>query len=157
MNVGCLIVYTYTCTCSLGRLKGGRQPSRGEGGGSPSWPYVEKSLVVVLCVCLSVYYHASYYIPRIYVEHKVSLGYTSMMIYVSCGFFAVFKVLARFADHICLLCLFFELSMYKRDSEGFFSSRVVYRISYSSYNSTELSLVAVHYQLSFLGFLCCKH
>ena len=37
MDVGCLIMYVYTC--SLRSLKGG-------GEGSPSWPHVEKTLAV---------------------------------------------------------------------------------------------------------------
>ena len=44
-----------------------------------------------------------------------------------------------------------ELSMDKRDSDGFFSNRIVCRTSDSSHNSTDLSLVEVDYQLRFLA------
>ena len=44
MDVGCLIMYIRTC--SLGSLKGGGD-SHEEGEGSPSWPHVEKNLIIV--------------------------------------------------------------------------------------------------------------
>ena len=45
--------------------------------------------------------------------------------------------------------------MDKRDSNGFFSRRLVCRSSDSSYNSTDLSLVTVDYQLRFLPLTLC--
>ena len=74
--------------------------------------------------------------------------------YVLCGFFLktlYSKVLARFADHLCLTSLLDELSMDKRDSDGFFSRRLAYRTNDRSYNSTDSSLVTVDYQESLAG------
>ena len=48
--------------------------------------------------------------------------------------------------------LFEELSMNKRDSDGFFSRRLVYRSSVSSYRLTDSSPVTVDYQLRFLPY-----
>ena len=41
--------------------------------------------------------------------------------------------------------------MGKRDSDGFFSRKLAYRTNDRSYNSTDLSLVTVDYQQSFLA------
>ena len=49
-----------------------------------------------------------------------------------------------------------ELSMDKRDSNGFFSRRLACRTNYRSYNSTDSSLVIVDYQQSFLACFLCK-
>ena len=52
-----------------------------------------------------------------------------------------------------------QLLMDKRDSDGFFSSRLVCRTSDSSYNSTDSSLVTIDYQQSFMAsdfFVCNK-
>ena len=64
------------------------------------------------------------------------------------------KVMATFGDHLCLLCF-----LDKRDSDGFFWSRLVRRTTNSSYNSTDSSLVVVEYQQSFVAcnfFVCNK-
>ena len=45
-----------------------------------------------------------------------------------------------------------ELSVDKRDSDGFFSRRLACRTSNRSYSSTDSSLVTVDYQQSFLAF-----
>ena len=66
------------------------------------------------------------------------------------------KVLARFADHRCLLSLLDELSMEKRDSNGFFSRRLACRTSDGTYNSTDSSLVTVDYQQNFLALCLAK-
>ena len=73
------------------------------------------------------------------------------------------NALATFADHHAQPSLLLdELSMHKRDSNGFFSTRVVCRSSDTSHNSTT-GYVAIDYKL--LGFLCaactrgrgCRH
>ena len=56
---------------------------------------------VCVCVCLHVCYHVTSYIPVLYIKNKVPLG--SQDFY--CVAFvdnALFKVLAAFADHLCL-------------------------------------------------------
>ena len=68
------------------------------------------------------------------------------------------KVLATFADHLCLLH-FLTSFQWTRDSDGFFfSSRLVCMTSDSSYNSTDSSLVTVDYQQSFMAcdLVCSK-
>ena len=57
--------------------------------------------VVVICVCVSVCYRNSCYIPCLYVEDKVPLGFCIvwLLLKMLCS-----KVLATFADHLCLLC-----------------------------------------------------
>ena len=61
-------------------------------------------------------------------------------------------------QHLLIISAFFaswwssELSMYKRDNDGLFSTRVLCRSSNSSCTSTDLSLVAVNCQLSLLAF-----
>ena len=67
------------------------------------------------------------------------------------------KVLVAFADHLELPSLLLgQLSVNKQDSDGFFSSGLVCRTSYGSYNSTDSSLVTVDYQQSFVvsDFFC---
>ena len=73
------------------------------------------------------------------------------------------NALFKSSDKICwpLLpsLLLDKFSMDKRDSDGFFSRRLVCRRSDSSYNSTDSSLVTVEYQLCFLRltfFVCTK-
>ena len=86
--------------------------------------------VVVLCVCL----------------HCVDFAEN-----------ACSKVLVAFADHLELPSLLLgQLSVNKQDSDGFFSSGLVCRTSYGSYNSTDSSLVTVDYQQSFVvsDFFC---
>ncbi len=61
------------------------------------------------------------------------------------------KVLAIFDDHLCLLRFLANSPIDKRDSDGFFSNRIVCRASDRSYNLTDSSLVAVLNQLHFLA------
>ena len=63
----------------------------------------------------------------------------------------LFKVMATFADHHGLLRFSDQLLMDKGDSDGFFSSRLVYRTSDSYYNSTNSLLLTVDYQQSFMA------
>ena len=65
------------------------------------------------------------------------------------------KVLVKFADHLCLL-RFLMNSRWTRDSDGFFSRRLVCRTNNRSYNSTDSSLITVDYQQSLLPFFFCK-
>ena len=56
------------------------------------------------CVCVCVRYHASCYIPRLYVENKVPLSFLWRSQDMYCVDFvenALFKVLVTFADHLC--------------------------------------------------------
>ena len=48
-----------------------------------------------------------------------------------------------------------ELSTAKRDSDGFFSARKVYMVSYRSNNTTGSSLIVLHWQRSFLAISAC--
>ena len=48
-----------------------------------------------------------------------------------------------------------ELSTAKRDSDGFFSARKVYMVSYRSNNTTGSSLIILHWQRSFLAISAC--
>ena len=86
-----------------------------------------------MCVC--VCYRASCYIPSLYIESRVPLGFCA-------------------AVNLCIVwisplpsSLLDELSMDKRDSNCFFL-----RTNNRSYNSIDSSLVTVDYQQSLLAF-----
>ena len=119
-------------------------------------------VTVVVCVCVCVCYHASCYIPRLYIEIKVPLGSTWRSQHMHCVVFVENDLFKSFGD-ICwppLPSSFLdELSMDKIDNDGFFSRRLVCRSSDRSYNLTDSSLVIVNYQLRFLPwtfFVCTK-
>ena len=64
--------------------------------------------IVVLCVCVSVYYQANCYIPGLYVENKVPLGFLWNFQHNNIHCVDSFKtlcsiVMVTFADHHCLL------------------------------------------------------
>ena len=63
------------------------------------------------------------------------------------------KVLVTFTDHPGLLHFLGKFSMYKRDSDGFISTRVVCRLSDTSYNLTDSLLVVLLLSTKLLGFL----
>ena len=63
--------------------------------------------------------------------------------------FAVFKGSGDICRPPLHSSLLDELSMDKRDSDGFISRGLVYRCSDSSYNPTDSSLVTVDYQLPY--------
>ena len=48
-----------------------------------------------------------------------------------------------------------ELSMYKQDSDGFFSTRIVCMASGRSSNTTGSSLIIAHWQISLLAICAC--
>ena len=77
-------------------------------------------LCVCVCVCVCVCYHASCYIPRLYIENKVLLGFLWRFQDMDSLKMLCSKVLATFADQLCLL----RFLMDKRDSNGFFSRRL---------------------------------
>ena len=111
-----------------------------------------------VCVC----YRASGYILRLYVENKVPLGFLWHFQDMHCLAF-IENALLKSSDDICWpplsSSLLDELSMDKRDSDGFFSRRLVCKSSDRSYNLTDSSLVIVNYQLRFLPwtfFVCTK-
>ena len=94
---------------------------------------------------------------RLRSENKVPLSFLWHVLDMYCvDFFE--NALFRSSGDICcapLLCLLLiELSMNKRDSDGFFSRRLVCTTSDSSYKSTDSSLVTLYYQLCFLPFVC---
>ena len=97
-----------------------------------------------------------------FVEIQVSLGFP-------CCFQRMHRVdftenaLFKSSGNICWSplpsSLLGQLSVDKLDSDGFFSSRLVFRTSDNSYNSTDSSLVKVDYQQSFVAsdfFVCSK-
>ena len=109
--------------------------------------------VVVLCVCVSVCYRASGYIPHFHVENKTPLGFLWRFQDMHCVAF-VENALFKSSGDICWpplpSSLLEELSIDIRDSGGFFSRRLVCRSSDRSYNLTDSSLVIVNCQLRFL-------
>ena len=114
--------------------------------------------VVVLWVCVCVCYRASCYIPRLYVESWVPLGFLCCSQRMYCVDFL--KALFRSSGEIYWSplpsLLLDEVSMDKRDSDGLFSWRLAYRTNDGSYNSTDSSLVTVDYQESLLACFLCK-
>ena len=111
--------------------------------------------VVVVCVC----YHTNCYIPRLYVENKVPLGFSWRFQDMHCVEF-VENTLFKSSGNICWpplpSSLLDELSMDKIDSDGSFSRRLVCRSSDRSYNSTYLSLVIVNYQTTAYYVISCN-
>ena len=109
-------------------------------------------LMVIIFVCLwvCVCYQASCYIPHLCIESQVPLGFQCWLQheywldFVSYGNICWPPLPSSFLD---------QLSMDKRDSDGFFSRRLVCRNSNSSYYS---SLVTIDYQQHFMAcnFLC---
>ena len=107
--------------------------------------------VVILCVCVCL-------LPSLYVESWVPLGFLCCSQHMYCVDF-VENTLFNSSGEICWSplpsSLLDELSMDKRDSDGFFSRRLACRTNDRSYNSTDSSLVTVDYQQCFLAcFLC---
>ena len=119
------------------------------------------SLFVCECVCVSVCYHASCFISRLYVENAVPLSFLWRSQDMHCVDFVEIALFKSSGD-ICwspsfLIASSDELSVNKRDIDGFFSRRVVSRSSDRSYNSTDSSLnilnLTVTTQLAWLDFL----
>ena len=108
---------------------------------------------VCLCVCVCVCYHTSCYIPHLRVENKVPLGFLWWFQDNHCVAF-VENALFRSSGNICWpplpSSLLDKFLIDKRDSDGFFSWRLVSRSSDRSYNSNDLSLVIVNCQLRLL-------
>ena len=108
-----------------------------------------------VCVCVCVFC-TSCYIPGLYIESKVLLGFLWHFQDMHCVDFIktlCSKVLLTFAD---LLRFLTSSRLMKRDGEHFISRLVVYSSSDSSYNSTDSSLVIVGYRLRFLALLCTR-
>ena len=117
-------------------------------------------MVVVPRVC----YHASCYIPLRWKQGAIWL-LVAISMNASCGFHRKHSV-QKFWRHLLTILAFFSswwtLSIYSRDSNVFFSTRVVCRSIDSSYILTDSWLVSVNCQLSFLAFACwvswsCNH
>ena len=91
-----------------------------------------------MCVC----YHTSCYIRWKQGAVRLSMAFSIYALYVE-------NALFKSSGDICWpplpSSLLDELSMYKRDSDGFFSRRLVCRYSDSSYNLTDLTLVIDHW------------
>ena len=124
--------------------------------------YGNRSVCVCVCVCLSVClcvcYHANCYIPHFFVEIQVSLGFLCCFQRMHCVDF-IENALLKSSGDICWSplpsLLLDQLSEDKRDSDGFFSCRLVCRTSDSSYNSTDSSLVT-DYKQTFMACDCSK-
>ena len=121
-----------------------------------------RSRSVYVCVCVSVCVSVTMLTGIFFIEIQVSLGFPCCFQRIHCVDFAENALFKSFSD-ICWLplpsSLLDQLSVDKRDSGGFFSSRLVCRTSDSSYNSTDSSLVTVDYQQSFMAsdfFVCSK-
>ena len=79
-------------------------------------------------VCMRVCYHASHYIPCLYVENKVRL---SLLWHMYCVAFFENTLFRSSGNNCCASLpssLLNELSMNKRDSDGFFSRRLVWTV-----------------------------
>ena len=116
--------------------------------------------VVVLCVCLSVYYHKISCLPRLYVANKVlqgSLWCFQRFYRLAFPENALFKSYGVICWSPLPSSLPGEFSTAKRDSDGFFSARKVYMVSYRSNNTTGSSLIVLYWQLqrSFLAISAC--
>ena len=111
-------------------------------------------VIPCVCVCLSVCYHASCYIPRSFVcwnQGAVKLP-VSFSTHALCGFHWK-RFVQKFWRHLLITSALFaswKTLMDKTDSEGFFSRWLVCGSSDRSYNSTGWSLVIVNCQLRFL-------
>ena len=91
-----------------------------------------------LCVCAYLVYTLKVRCHRVlYGVFKVFIVWLSLKMLCS-------KVLVSFADHHLPPSLRDNLSMDKRDSNGFFSTRRVCTVSDSSYNMADSSLVIAH-------------
>ena len=110
-------------------------------------------------MCVWVCYQANCYIPRLKVESQVPIGFLCCSQRMYCVDFvenALFKSYGEICWSPLPSLLLDELLMNKRDSNGFFSTRLARRPNDKIYNSTDSSLVTVHYQQCFLAcFLCC--
>ena len=114
------------------------------------------SLCVCVCVCMFVCYHARCFISHLNVENKVPLSFLWHSWDMYCVDFveiALFKSSVTFSDHLCLPRFFDEFLLNKRDSDGFYSRRIVGTSSDRSYNSTDSSVNMLNCQLVWLGFL----
>ena len=98
---------------------------------------------VCLCVFLSVCYRASCYIPQLYDESQVSLGFLCWSQRMYCVDFVEHALFESSGD-TCWpplpSSLLDQLLTNKRDSNGFLSRKLVCRTNDSSYNSTGSSL-----------------
>ena len=98
-----------------------------------------------MCVC----YYASCYIPCLYVENMVLLGFSWHFQHMHCVDF-VEVTLFKSSDDIFQppppSSLLDKLLVDSRDSDGFFSRKLVCRSSDSSYNSIDKLLIIVDYQ-----------
>ena len=109
-----------------------------------------------MCECVCVYHHTSCHIPRLYVENKVLLSFlwrSQDMYCVDLVGNALFKSSGDICWSPLPSSLLDELLVNKRDSDGFFSRRLVSRSSDRSYNSTDSSLNTVN-SVSFLTSMC---
>ena len=100
-------------------------------------------VMVIVCVCVCVCYCTSGYIPPLYVENKVPLGFLwRLPRYALCGFrWRCF--VQKFWRHLLTTSapsLLDKLSMDKRDSDGFFPLRL---ISMSSDTCTTLLMFSL--------------
>ena len=121
---------------------------------NPRRACAERVTVVILCIC----YHSNCHIPGLYVENKVSLGFSwpsQRMYSKNCVDFvenALFKSSGDMcADYHHLFRLLMSSQSMKRTA--LISRLVVCRCSDSSYNSTDSSLLTIDYQACFLGLL----
>ena len=109
------------------------------------------------CVYLCVCYHANCCIHCLFIKIHVSLGFLSCFQRIHCVYFVENTLFKGYGDiwwSPLPSSLLDQLSVDQRDSDGFFSSRLVCRTSNSSYNSTDSSLVTVDYQQSFVACVC---
>ena len=102
---------------------------------------------------LSVCYHESCFIPRLYVERKVSQGVLVVWFTLKtiCS-----TVLTSFADHSYLPCSLKSSRWTKETTMAFFSVQRVCTVSDSSYVTTDLPLItaqSLHAGVKFL-WLC---
>ena len=108
-------------------------------------------LSVYMYVCMSVCYHEICYTLHLYVENKLSYG----SLWCFQGFCRValakngsFNSSGIIWRSPLLSLLPDKLLIDRRDSDGFFSTKLVSRPSVSSYNTTDLSLITLKQQLS---------
>ena len=82
-------------------------------------------------LCVWICFHASCYIPSLYVANNVSLGSIFKVCIVWITLWS--KVLVIFADHHSLLCFLTSSQSIKETANGFISRLVGYNSSDSSY------------------------